>query len=149
MVKIQTFFVLCCVITSNMHGSITKDREQSWNILCNPELIIKVQACGYGTFFTAKKGTICDAAQNRQNMSVLLSLVIAQSIEHTRLSNNKTAFLIKTGSSNYLALIFNPEISNSIDFFDINQPRKIFPCDQSEIQELKRLIILTKTNDHR
>ncbi len=132
-----------------MHGSITKDREQGWKIVYNPELIIKVQAYSHGTYLIAEKGTICDAAQNRQNMSVLSRLVIAQSIEQERLSNNKTAFLITTGLSSYLALIFNPEISNSIDFFDINQPRKIFPCDQSEIQELKRLIILTKTNDHR
>ena len=64
-----------------MHGSITKEREQGWKIVYNPELIIKVQAYSHGTYLIAEKGTICDAAQNRQNMSVLSRLVIAQSIE--------------------------------------------------------------------
>ena len=138
--QLKQIIFIFFITSSITHGSIKKEKNWQWNIICDPRLIIKVYACSHGTYFTTATGTISDPVHNREKISVLLALGVAQSIEQKEISKKQTAFLITAASSRYLALIFNPEKPDTIDFYDIDQPSKIFSSDLEEVQELKRIL---------
>lgn len=137
-IKLIFYFLITPSIGS---CSITRERDQNYNIVCSSAMIVKMQAYSYGTYFIAERGTICDVLHNRESMSTLLTLNIAQKIDQKEISQNRTAFLITTAVAAYLALIYNPERPTTIDFYDIRQPSKIFASDPEIVQELKRSLI--------
>lgn len=138
--KIINFIVYLSIFSSITPCSITRELNLSWNIICNAELIVQVRASSHGTYFTTKRGSICDLVQNRTQMSALLALSIAQSIEQRKISENKTAFFIPTTQSRNFVLVYDSERPIEIAYFDINQPSKTFASDPEEVQELKKII---------
>ena len=128
------------IIPTIAQCSITRERDWTWIIICNSKLIVRVHASSSYTHFKMQQGTLSDRTNQHENLLTLVASGIAQNIKEQKISKDRTAFLVPTIYPRHFALVYDPKNPTIIEYFDINQPGKIFLSDPEEVQELKKII---------
>ncbi len=128
------------IMTTTAKCSITRERNWTWSIVCNPEtLTLQVHASAVHTSFDMQKGTLFDHTHDHGNLLILIVYGIAQNIHEHKISQKRTAFLIPTSQDRYHALVYDPTTPDSINYFDIQESNQYLKFDSETFQELKKL----------